>query len=701
MVSSYAGDENGNRRRRRVAIVGGGLAGLTAAWELSQPGWANDFEAITVFERRSCLGGKGASTRGVHGRIEEHGLHVWLGYYHNAFRLMREVYAELDRPATDPACPIRTFDDAFLPAGGVGVGRFQDGEWSTWMAEFASNDRGPGEGEPRGRAMTVSEFVRHGVQLIATVVSSLMARPLPSRPVHQVVLSGSPLAPPPPRRGGTLDSLSGLGAVFWQAQVTSLVAGTQGLGMLGRLLPADRRAAIEPLVSQLESVRREVERQVRRSESGTRLLELVDLIAGCVQGILEDGLLTDASFDRIDHLDFREWLAPRVSSSTLDSPLVSGLYDLVFAYEGGDHSRPRFSAGLGLFLAGRLFLEYRGSVFHKMRAGMGDVVFVPLYQALVARGVRFEFGHRLEHLELDDAGTSVTALHFERERDPLDHDPLVRVRGLPCFPTTRPEPSSTSRTIEYRLTREDDVVVLAVSLGIIPHVAPSLVSAQPRWKTMTTEVATVATQSMQVWLAPSEAQLGWEHPGATVTAFGAPFDTYSSMSHLVGVEDWPVDHRPGAIGYFCSALSDDLAGDGKAASEAVQHHVAEFFEQSAGRFWPNAVDPTGRFRTELLVTDGDDTRPTPTGVYARANDDPSDRYVQSLPGTNRWRLRVDQSGVDNLLLAGDWTNCGLNAGCVEAAVMSGVEAANALRGRALTDGLLGRWYGLDDASTRV
>ena len=63
------------------------------------------------------------------------------------------------------------------------------------------------------------------------------------------------------------------------------------------------------------------------------------------------------------------------------------------------------------------------------------------------------------------------------------------------------------------------------------------------------------------------------------------------------------------------------------------------------------------------------------------NIDPSDRYVQSLPGTDRYRLRPDESGYDNLVLAGDWTDSGINAGCIEAAVMSGLQAANALLGR--------------------
>jgi predicted NAD/FAD-dependent oxidoreductase len=33
---------------------------------------------------------------------------------------------------------------------------------------------------------------------------------------------------------------------------------------------------------------------------------------------------------------------------------------------------------------------------------------------------------------------------------------------------------------------------------------------------------------------------------------------------------------------------------------------------------------------------------------------------------------------DNLTIAGDWTSCGLNQGCVEAAVISGRLAAHAI-----------------------
>jgi hypothetical protein len=58
--------------------------------------------------------------------------------------------------------------------------------------------------------------------------------------------------------------------------------------------------------------------------------------------------------------------------------------------------------------------------------------------------------------------------------------------------------------------------------------------------------------------------------------------------------------------------------------------------------------------------------------------EPSDRYSLSLPGTLSARISPLDSLFDNLTLAGDWTDCGFNEGCVEAAVMSGRLAAHAL-----------------------
>src|SRR5690349_9721570 len=127
----------------RVAIVGGGCAGLSAAFELSRPEHQGRY-AITIYQLGFRLGGKGASGRGVGGRIEEHGLHVWLGFYENAFGMMRECYAELGR---DPrTCPVATWQDAFKPAPWVCVtDRGPGGEWQPWIAKFPAGGGLPGD----------------------------------------------------------------------------------------------------------------------------------------------------------------------------------------------------------------------------------------------------------------------------------------------------------------------------------------------------------------------------------------------------------------------------------------------------------------------------------------------------------------------------------------------------------------------------
>ena len=74
-----------------------------------------------------------------------------------------------------------------------------------------------------------------------------------------------------------------------------------------------------------------------------------------------------------------------------------------------------------------------------MEAGSGDVVFAPLYQALRARGVRFAFLHRVDQLHVSDDGGSIEAVSVARQAQLADgraeYDPLVRIKGLPCFPS--------------------------------------------------------------------------------------------------------------------------------------------------------------------------------------------------------------------------------------------------------------------------
>ena len=182
--------------------------------------------------------------------------------------------------------------------------------------------------------------------------------------------------------------------------------------------------------------------------------------------------------------------------------------------------------------------------------------------------------------------------------------------------------------------------------------------------------------------------MGWDGPpGVTLSGFGDSFDTWASMSHLLPMEAWPTAGPPKSIAYLCGATPDI---DPAAGEEAVRGALARFLDEEVGALWPAAQEADG-FRWELLWDEqgrrGSDRL---SGQYFRANLDPSDRYVQSLPGSGRYRIAPGKTGFDNLVVAGDWTACGLDAGSVEAATRSGILAA-----RAILDGSIGDLHGIE------
>jgi predicted NAD/FAD-dependent oxidoreductase len=75
--------------------------------------------------------------------------------------------------------------------------------------------------------------------------------------------------------------------------------------------------------------------------------------------------------------------------------------------------------------------------------------------------------------------------------------------------------------------------------------------------------------------------------------------------------------------------------------------------------------------------------------FWKANVNPTDRYTLSLPGSSAYRISPLDRTYDNLTICGDWTECGFNAGCVEAAVMSGRLAAHALSQAPPLDDIVG------------
>ncbi len=691
----------------RVAIVGGGCAALTAAFELSRPEHGGRYE-VTVYQMGFRLGGKGASGRGPSGRIEEHGLHLWMGFYENAFRLMRECYAELGR---DPLrCPIADWRDAFAPAPDVAVtDRGPGGEWQHWVAHFP-----PGVGEPGDPLAAPNPFsVRGYLQQAASLVVELLRSAQGSRPSPRAAdLSPENLVATAERvlRYGQLATAA---ALFEAADLLRLA-----LDMVFPSVQRDERqgTALRLIDALAAAARRQLDRCVEGDLELRRVWEVIDLILAILRGSVRFGLAFDPrGFDAIDDYDWREWLRENgASPSALDSGFVRGIYDLAFAFEDGDVERPSLSAGVALRGAMRMFFTYRGSLFWRMGAGMGDVVFAPLYELLRRRGVRFEFFHRLARVRLGDAEPGerpfVAALDFDVQAETVggrEYRPLVDVGGLPCWPAQPdfaqlvdgPSLAAEGRAFEspwetrvagtrtLRVGDDFDLVVLGLGLGAVAAPCRELLAASPRWRAMVERVKTVPTQAFQVWLRADARALGWATGPVNLSGFVEPFDTWADMTHLAPGEAWKTSPRN--ISYFCSVLDDRAptagADDAFAAREhaRVRGHAVSFLDSHVTALWPRAAARSGGFRWELLATEGADD---PAGEarfdtqFWTANVHPSDRYVLSVPGSSRHRLSPLDNTFDNLTVAGDWTESGLNSGCVESAVMSGLLAAHALCG---------------------
>jgi uncharacterized protein with NAD-binding domain and iron-sulfur cluster len=671
----------------RVVILGGGMAGLATAWELSSGDWRQRLDSITVYQRGWRLGGKGASSRGPHQRIEEHGLHVLLGCYDATFRVLREVYGELDRSTSDPACPLRTWEDAVSPAGDVGLAD-QDGDsWTHFVTRFSGNADLPGEAGAEDRPLTPLDVASRAMRLLADFHRAGAA------PTARggIFLSASP-APPA--------STADVEALIRGAGLTAAAALLEVIGRASRLADGVTldQPDLEPLADAIRSWRDGMRTVVRTDPALRRTWQLVDLVASSLEGMVVDGLLSGKGWDSIDHLDYGEWLAKHgAAPETLQSAIVRGMHDLTFAYEGADHSKPGFAAGLGLQLAGRMLFDFKGSIFWRMNAGTGETIFAPMYEALVRRGVEFRFFRRLDDLAVSH-GNSLERIELTRQAElspgRSGYDPLVRVGGLPCWPhqplvdqlDSDPGQESESHWSSKEGTgaetlvagRDFDIAVLAVSLGMVPLVASGLVARDPAWRAMVDGVATVATRSAQLWFTPSESDLGWKGPtGVTLSGFGDTFDTWASMTHLLPRESWPSTGAPRSLAYLCSAMPDTDPAMGEAAA---RDSLVGFLEREVGSLWPGTSRPSG-FAWETLWDDQGRVGPDRLDAqYVRANLDPSDRYVQSLPGSGRHRMAPGGSGVDNLVLAGDWTACGFDAGSMEAATRSGVLAARAILG---------------------
>lgn len=695
---------------QKVAILGGGMGGLTTAFQLtSQPGWREKFD-ITVYQLGWRLGGKCASSRGDNGRIEEHGIHGFVGSYFNALPMMKEVYDELGRK---PGQPLATFKEAFLPSNFAMMWEFEKGGLKPWPTRFPENDLSPTDpSDYKGLQSSIEailyeiEQMQSSIQgvpkIVEAAVSLLIAKA--RRQVREVPLSEGPNHP----LVGEIQAARKLILGFAQTVDT--------------LAPA--------IADHFDDLR--------------RALQTLDFHGAMVLGALVDNVEVNG-YDILDDENWTDWLTRHgIQASTLQSPVVMITVNICYQSPNGDTSRAaRMAAGAFLDWTLRT-AAYRTAFLWSFAAGSGETVVAPMYEVLKRRGVKFEFFHKVEALRLSPCKRFVSAIDTTVQatlKDPqAGYQPLIEVKGLPSWPR-RPLydqlnegehlraldldlesywcgwPNATQpHLMQPKVLRHGvdfDQVVFAIALGAVPYLCKELLEASPAWRDMVANIPSVQTQAMQIWLSKDLYELGWSEkldPAKNEIpisgTYFCPPNGNAEYHDLLKYEAWPRDNMPKALWYFCGLMPDyetpppfSDTDYPRRQSDRVKAQCIQYLQTSIGTMLPGATvrannpagDPMG-LDFDLLV----DTRnPGARGVqrfdsqFWRANIDPTERYVTTPPGSVKYRLEAWGSGFENLVLAGDWIYTGLNVGSFEGAAMSGKLASHALSGAPSLDAVIG------------
>lgn len=663
----------------KIAVLGGGAAALAAVFALTELPESRSRYDITIYQMGWRLGGKGASSRDParRGRNEEHGLHVFGGFYHNTFSLMRDCYAEWTKLYPGEAL---AFSEAFTKVPDCTlVGNPTGDGVETMDLPFPTNDLEPGIDPPDpGPFVMLDRMLRYVRDMLLRLANADIYALGDGPGLAHSIISRRAAA-----MANRLDRL--LRRLYRLPFATFATRPIEKVLQFGLAAARDLLLAAEPHV---------------RPPAG----QINPAMAGAIVAIFAHGFVKDRlhihGYDIIDDLDTAAWLRRHgANDRVIGSAFIRAGYDYVFAYAGGVTNPPdrALAASVGVKWFLRFMLTYHGALFYHLNGGMGEIVFTPLYLVLRERGVKFEFFHKVERIGLSRDGKYIEEIEGivqARTKGGKPYSPLIDWGERQAWPV-RPiyeqlvnadivkanddlecDWARTDGTTPFQLRAgtEFDRIILGISVGALRPICKDLYDRLPQWRAMLDTASTIPAAGAQIWSTQTTDELGWKKARPDLlTAHAQPFATWADMSFLLRLEkgDGKIRH----LSYLCGPIDRRDPGPPipggsfpRDEQERVSAMLNDWLGQNIGAILPAAAE-------NGVLVDG-----FAHELFVRANVSASDQYVLSLPGSIRHRLHPGGSGVTNLYLAGDWTRNGLDAGAFEAAVMSGLICANEISG---------------------
>lgn len=699
---------------KKIAVIGGGLSSVTAVYNLvKDPDWKSKYD-ITIYQLGWRLGGKGAS--GVNPeigyRVEEHGLHLWMGFYENAFVMMREIYGELNRPL---GSPLANFDQAFKGQPFMIFEENVKGNWEDWKIDFPTLGGTVGDGKP----VTWED-------LLTSIENFISSHFHHSEHLHKKQLIICKLFFPDKSHRLVIPEFlyQNYLKIEKDSEEIAISIGKKLIKDVFKILAkVENHADHIHHITMLQNFKKWLWDLIGESVETHSLLRRLwittDLMTAILSGILRDKVLHIQSgkvildFSKINDFDYAEWLERHGADKILSipSPLVKSMYDGPFAFKNGDITQGNAEAGTMLNIFLRMAFTCKEHVVWRMQAGMGDTIFAPAYQLFQKEDkVKVNFFHKTVDIQLSPDKEFVEKIFLHKQvklKNGGDkYNPLIEVKGLECWPShplydqidhdqalelqkNNINLESAWADWDYKeektLTRgiDFDEVIIGASLASLPHFASQLIDQNKAWQNMLYNVGTVQTQAFQFWLNVDAKSLEIEED-KLLSCYVEPLDTFAAMNQVLARENWPKNEAK-FLGYVCGAFPEaanilpyKAHVFPEQQTKIVKENMLNYINTNLQHIIPKAFS-NNNFDWDLLVDiEGRSGDQRIDGQYFRANVDSSERYVLSLKGSSKFRIKTNESGFKNLYLTGDWIQNYMNAGFVEGAVVSGLLTAKAI-----------------------